>query len=102
MTVKEYLEKTYKNNDYNVRPRITCNDGYSISVQGGTSSHYCKPRELCHDYYSVELGYPSESDELINNFAEGAEGCRDFTNTVYPYVPIVIVEQLIAKHGGIK
>ena len=109
-----------------VRPRIVCNDGYSVSVQA--SEHmYCEPRytqwqnedgwqvingdylwarstprdfETDHftPYESVELGYPSKADELINEYAEG----DDYTNTVYACVPVDIVEKLIEKHGGFK
>ena len=50
------------------------------------------------DYESVELGYPSIEDELINEYAED----EPYTETVYGYVPIEIVEELINKHGGIK
>lgn len=51
------------------------------------------------DYESVELGFPSTEDELINEYAEDDS---DYTKTVYGYVPIEIVEELINKHGGIK
>ena len=109
-----------------VRPRIVCNDGYSVSVQVSEYT-YCEPRytqwqnedgwevingkyylsseaprnfETDHftPYESVELGYPSEADELIYEYAE----CNDYTNTVYGYVPVKIAEQLIEKHGGFK
>ena len=109
-----------------VRPRIACNDGFSVSVQASEFS-YCHPsytqwqnedgwqvingeyylssktpRSFETDHYipyeSVELGYPSEEDELINEYAEG----DDYTNTVYGYVPVDIVEKLIEKHGGYK
>jgi hypothetical protein len=109
-----------------VRPRIICQDGYSVSVQA--SEHmYCEPRytqwqnedgwnvingnnwlssdtpsnfETDHftPYESVELGFPSEADDLIYEYAEG----NDYTSTVYGYVPVKIVEQLIEKHGGFK
>jgi len=101
MTVKEYLESTFtKDDEYNIRKRIVCKDGYNISVQGGNRFCYCQPRELCNYYDKVELGYPSEPDELINKYAEG-NGISAFTQTVYPYVDIEIVEELIKKHGGI-
>lgn len=109
-----------------VRPRIACNDGFSVSVQASEFA-YCNPRytqwqnengwqvingnyysssdiprnfETDHfiPYESVELGYPSKADELIYEYAEG----DDYTNTVYGYVPVKIVEQLIEKHGGFK
>ena len=107
MTVRDWLKKsvrtyTYSDGSYEIqenRPRLYCNDEYSISVQA-SSFHYCKPRlNGIRDYESVELGFPSTEDELINEYAEDDS---DYTKTVYGYVPIEIVEELINKHGGIK
>lgn len=107
MTVRDWLKKsvrTYTCSDgsYEIqenRPRLYCNDGYSISVQA-SSFHYCKPRlNGIRDYESVELGFPSTEDELINEYAENDS---IYTQTIYGYVPIEIVEKLINKHGGIK
>lgn len=98
MKVIEFLESTYKENEYNIRPRVECKDGFTISIQGGTFGHYCTPRKNCNVYERVELGYPSQEDDLIKEYAENE---HDLTDTVYPYVPIEIVEKLIAKHGGI-
>lgn len=119
MTVNEYLKSTFKinnaiyNDSYpfrdrsewipNVRPRIVCEDGFSFSAQANCCT-YCSPRttlwpENWGDGYSeVELGFPSSEDELINDYAED----NDYTNTVYGYVPVEIVDKLIEKHGGIK
>lgn len=105
MTVKEFLATTIRSRnlygDCEVqenRERLYCNDGYSISVQA-SEFHYCCPRlNGNQDYESVELGYPSSEDELINEYAED----DDYTHTVYGYVPIEVVEKLIEKHGGIK
>jgi hypothetical protein len=81
-----------------VRPRVICADGYSVSVQVGDGL-YSTPRKYGADYYSeVELGFPSAEDELINDYAEGG---TDYTETVYPYVPVEIVDKLFEKHGGI-
>jgi hypothetical protein len=98
MTALQFLEKTYTGKEHNTRPRVTCNDGFSISIQGGTGYHYCDPRERCNKYYEVELGYPSEADDIIIWYAENKE---DLTSTVYGFVPIETVESLIKKHGGI-
>ena len=107
MTVKDWLAKSIEINAYYDgaceiqanRPRLYCNDGYSISVQA-SAFHYCSPRlNGLQDYKSVELGYPSSEDELINEYAENA---LNYTDTVYGYVPIEVVEKLIEKHGGIK
>ena len=106
MTIKDWLKKTITTRNYvdgteiqEKRPRLYCNDGYSISVQA-SEFHYCEPRRNgVQDYESVELGFPSVEDELINEYAED---CMNYTETVYGYVPIEIVEKLIEKHGGIK
>ena len=107
MTVKEFLTTTIKSHKYPFsdeviqenRPRLLCNDGFSISVQA-SKFHYCIPRlDGEQDYEAVELGYPSMEDELINEYAEDD---WNYTETVYGYVPIEVVEKLIEKHGGIK
>jgi hypothetical protein len=70
-----------------------------MSVQV-SSSHYCTPRINNADFYSkVEIGYPSEVEPLIMEFAEQADRPTD---TVYGYVPVSIVDEVIAKHGGFK
>lgn len=106
MTVKEFLAATIDLHKYALgdcevqanRPRIYCNDGYSVSVQA-SEFHYCSPRlNGNQDYESVELGFPSSEDELINEYAEEI---GNYTDTVYGYVPIEVVEKLIEKHGGI-
>ena len=69
MTVKDWLAKPVRMRELGIqekRPRLYCNDGYSVSVQA-SAFHYCSPRlNGLQDYKSVELGYPSEEDELIN------------------------------------
>ena len=83
-----------------MRPYLVCNDGFSVSIQA-SENHYCEPREnlLDKDYEEVELGFPSEEDSLILDYAEDPD---EPTNTVYGYVPIDVVQELINKHGGIK
>lgn len=77
--------------------RITCKDGFSLSVQA-TRGSYCSPRENLGPWYEVEVGFPSAEPELIMSYAEQPEKP---TETVYGYVPIELVEQLIELHGGI-
>lgn len=98
MTVKEYLKVTFdENNPYSVRKPIRCADGYSISVQGGTSFHYCIPREHVNEYECVECGYPTVLDKELAEYAEEP----DTTETVFGFVPLEVVEQIVTKHGGI-
>lgn len=106
MTLKEFFKETYPHGKediakrFYIRPRICCNDGFSFSVQANEGA-YCAPRRMVEDenetYYEAEIGYPSEVEPLIIEFAEGT----DYTNTVYPYVPTNIIEQVLEKHGGI-
>lgn len=80
-------------------PRIECADGFSMSVQGGYGI-YSSPRDDFADKYSeVEVGYPSEREELLMEYAEES-ACP--TDTVYGYVPIAVVVAVVEKHGGLK
>lgn len=80
-----------------VRPRAKCADGFTVSVQAGKCLH-CHPMEDgLEEYDRVELGYPSEADELILPYAEHEDAP---TQTVYHYVPMDVVDALFEKHGG--
>ena len=85
-------------------PHIVCEDGFTMSVQVGYSL-YCTPKKVAKRYSAVEIGYPSEPEELIKEYAEFApfdEDTTDYTDTVYPYVPVSIVDKVLKKHGGIN
>lgn len=92
-------------NRYIQMKRIFCNDGFSISVQAGYGM-YCTPRYTMLRgervlYSEVEAGYPSEPEPLIAEYAEDKEEER-LTNTVYPYVPVEVIDEVLRKHGGIR
>lgn len=77
--------------------RIECADGFTMSVQANDYS-YCEPRETnAFPYFAVEVGFPSEVEDYLKEYAE--DEC--YTETIYPYTPIVVVNQVIEKHGGI-
>jgi hypothetical protein len=107
MDINEYLEK-HKDFDHfkgidrafkKLTPKITCKDGFSMSVQA-SQTHYCRPREDNVEYYEcVEVGYPSECEELLIPFIE--VDTDNPTDTVYPYTDVRVVEAVISKHGGI-
>ena len=79
-------------------PRLMCKDDFSFSMQV-SSGHYCSPRkDNARFYEEVELGYPNKADSLITEYAEDK---YNLTDTVYPYVPIDVVNALIRKHYGI-
>ena len=84
-------------------PKIVCSDGFMMSVQVG-SSLYSTPKKVAKRYSAVEIGFPSEHEPLIEEYAEcytSEELDIDFTDTVYPYVPVRIVDKVLKKHGGI-
>ena len=99
MNIKEFISKTFiVEHGMIFRPRIICNDGFSMSVQA-SSGHYCTPRKTQEIYTSCEIGFPSEEESLINDYAETK---FNWTDTIYPCVPIDTIQKIIEKHGGIN
>ena len=104
MTVQELLALTkvekYEYIDIkDLTPRIVCMDGSSLSVQASEYT-YCSPRENVGPYDQVEVGYPSRRFEELMPYIDG-DADTDPTASVYGYVPIEIVEQIVADCGGI-
>ena len=86
-------------------PKIVCSDGFEMSVQVGHSL-YSTPKKIAKRYSAVEIGFPSEPEELIKEWAEFLPFSEedeepDYTDTVYPYVPVKVVNKVLKKHGGI-
>ena len=86
-------------------PHIVCVDGFEMSVQVGFSL-YSEPKKVAKRYSAVEIGFPSDYEPLIEEYAEtfykdDGEDVTDYTDTVYPYVPVKIVNKVLKKHGGI-
>ena len=86
-------------------PQIVCSDGFKMSVQVGFSL-YSTPKKVAKRYTAVEIGFPSEHEPLIEEYAEtfykdDGEDVTDYTDTVYPFVPVKIVDKVLKKHGGI-
>ena len=111
--IQENLKVTYPAEEYSSMnnmltssrlPQIHCTDGFSMSVQVGYSL-YSTPKKVAKRYSAVEIGYPSEHEPLIEEYAEftpfNEEENPDYTDTVYPYVPVKIVNKVLKKHGGI-
>ena len=83
-----------------IRCGVECVDGFKMSVQA-SEYHYCEPREtIGGEYYTaVEIGFPSQEEPLLMPYAESPE---EPTQTVYGWVPVETVNEVIKKHGGIK
>lgn len=100
-TVLQHLEDYFdESNECQLTPRIVCNDGFNISVQGGNRFNYCDPRERIKLFWLVELGFPSEPIPELKEYKDGKE--YEDMETVFGYVPIEKVEALIQRHGGIN
>lgn len=72
------------------RPEAICADGFKMSIQA-SEDHYCQKDDE-GGYVSGEVGFPSPPEPLLDEY--GDDG-------VYGYVPLTVVDAIIAKHGGI-
>lgn len=80
-------------------PEMKLADGLSLSVQGHFGA-YSNPRsDFANSYSEVEILGPKDIPEL----AEYQRECNAFgeTEMIYPYVPVSIVNQMIASRGGL-
>ena len=73
---------------------VYCMDGFHMSVIDMDEM----PLAYCDDT-SVEIGFPSEKEDLIMEYAESPDRP---TRTVYSFVPHKVVHEVIMKHGGKK
>jgi len=97
---------TYPNDDQ-VRARIVCPDGFSLSVQA-SSAHYCTPREDGHPlwhYRELEVGYPlngqGERVTMPPSWHQYAdEPAAGGDSGVFHHVPRAQVHAWLAVHGG--
>jgi len=87
-----------------LHPMVVCADGFSMSVQANGGA-YCSPRvENAERYDTVEIGFPSKSEDLILRYMDGRYSVDgeepDPTESVYANVPASVVALVLAKHGG--
>jgi len=95
-TVHEYQprELSYLRND--TVDRITCADGTSLSVQA-SAHHYCSPRNNEGPWDEVEVGFPSVE---VPEWLDYRDGPKQDVDNVFGYVPVQLVRDFIAAHGG--
>ena len=115
--INKFLSKTYKRNPskddlagsdniaLKTRPSIVCNDGLKMSIQA-SSAHMCSPKQsfeptLEKQYFTVEVGFPSETIPEFLEYMDWPINQVEPTNSIYAYVPVRVVEEVIIKHGGI-
>ena len=80
-------------------PRVVCADGAIISVQA-SRTHYCHPRDDEGPYIEVEVGYPTNVDEMPASWKEYTEDTDQVAADIYAFIPIELVTQFIDEHGG--
>jgi len=76
-------------------PFIRCEDGFEMSVQAGFG-YYSDPPEYFSTYKTWEVGYPSDSEDLLQDYYDSDDP------DIFKYVPTEIINQIILKHGGLK
>ena len=100
-SLKDFLRETYElfhGGLLTVRPHIFCEDGFKMSVRAGCGLHSTPRKNLeSGDYTACEVGFPSCEEELLMQYAEDP---TEPTESVYAYVPVEVIEQVIEKHGG--
>ena len=114
MTINQFIKKYRSVKEYSINPdgvmkvsrnpKLVCKDGFTMSVQAGESL-YSSPRDVADKYEQAEVGFPSSPEPLIVKYAEDWEVDGDddqrLCDTVYPYVPVELIDEVIHKHGGI-
>ena len=76
---------------------VHCADGFNMSVQASTYN-YCTPKNNTGPWDSVEVGFPSAYEFCLMPYAEEPE---QPTESVYGYVPNILVRSVIEAHGGL-
>lgn len=91
------------------RPRgvveqIECEDGYKLSVQA-SGMHYCTDaNDSRRFYWQVNPGKPPLPFSTVEVLARDLPACwaEYASGSVHAFVPIPLVRELIAAHGGEK
>ena len=84
-----------------LRGRITCMDGFSMSVQA-SSAHVCIPRDDRGPYSAVEVGYPSETEILLLPYSDGMSEICGSAPAMYANVPAEVIREVVNKHHGLR
>jgi hypothetical protein len=76
-------------------PRMVCSDGFEMSVQGHWGAYSCPRDDFADRYQEVEI--MCKADPILDEHGGHDSG----EERIYGYVPIEIVERVIAAHGGL-
>ena len=79
---------------------MTAADGFTVSVQANYGA-YCEPRvDGGGPYTHVEAGKASALDRLLMAWCEAA--ADGWESSIYPYVPIEVIDTVLAMHDAAK
>lgn len=80
-------------------PRLILANGVCLSIQA-SEYHYCLPRETLpySQYNEFEVGFPSEEIEALMPYCDDSSRPSE---SVYPYVPLEVLDAYIASVGGV-
>lgn len=81
-------------------PELECDDGFTMSVQA-SADHNCSPKSNEGPYETVEVGFPSEREEILMNYIGRSCDPAKPTEAVYNDVPTEIVASVVDVHGGL-
>lgn len=108
VNLNEWLKKTavFKGQYQDVRQRLVCTDETTLSVQA-SEYHFCSPRKSYMDFNgNCEPDYFDYSTVEVwcvsCNPPEEWKDYGDQEKYPYAYIPVQMVEDFIAEHGGIK
>ena len=101
----DFMNKNCEISEYfQFSKKIKCKSGLEMSVQA-SEGHYCTPRKnapkhIGYNYYThFEIGFPNIVVEKLIPYAE----CdKDLTETVYPYTPKELIQEIISDNGGLE
>ncbi len=91
-----------------ILPRVVCKDGWSISIQAGRCMYSFPREDLADEYSAFELGYASQHEPLLDEWAEtiwtleeNPRNMTDYTKCIFPFTPVEVIDAVLEKHGGI-
>ena len=97
---REFIAK-HTGNNYKYQsgpiPCMKMKSGLNMSVQVGEFM-YCSPRSNVGPWHEVEVGFPSTKIDKIMDWAENPDNPE---KTVYGYVPINLIDEIIEENGGL-
>lgn len=87
---------------------IRCRDGFRLSATAGWGMHCTPrpdwfngiPRDYPGPYTELEVGFPTARPEPWAAWEPYCEDPERPTDTAYGFVPVELVAQLLAEHGG--